>query len=79
MAFKLDTSDFIDEETIQQILNEMEHDDLLNTGTILMRNAEDSIIRVAFHERHTTYLKTHPKINPQNYLANLKTMIRIRA
>jgi len=78
MAVKIDTSTFMTEEEIQEALNEMEQDELLNTGPILVRSAEDSIIRVSFHDRHTIYLKNHPKVNPQDYLANIKTMIRIR-
>jgi hypothetical protein len=78
MALKVDTSQFLSEEEIQQALFEMEQDDLLDTSPILVRNAEDSIIRVSFHDRHTMYLKTHPKVSPQDYLANIKTMIRIR-
>jgi hypothetical protein len=52
--------------------------ELLNTSPVLARSAEDSIIRIPFRERHISYLKTHPKVNPQDYLANIKTMIRIR-
>jgi hypothetical protein len=78
MAVKVDTSQFMTEEEIQDALSEMEQDNLLNTSPILVRSAEDSVIRVSFHDRHTTYLKAHPKINPQDYLANIKTMIRIR-
>jgi hypothetical protein len=78
MAVKVDTSQYLTEEEIQVALNEMEQDGLLNTSPILVRSAEDSIIRVSFHDRHTTYLKSHPKISPQDYLANIKTMIRIR-
>jgi hypothetical protein len=78
MAVKVDTSQFMTEEEIQEALNEMEGDNLLNTSPILVRSAEDSVIRVSFHDRHTAYLKTHPKISPQDYLANIKTMIRIR-
>jgi hypothetical protein len=67
------------EQEIQLALDEMEQDMLLDTSPILTRSAEDSIIRISFHDRHTAYLKTHPKVNPQDYLANVKTMIRIRA
>jgi hypothetical protein len=78
MALKIDTSAFLSEEEIQEALCEMEQDKLLNTSPILIRSAEDSIIRVSFRDRHTIYLKNHPKISPQDYLANIKTMIRIR-
>jgi tRNA U34 5-carboxymethylaminomethyl modifying enzyme MnmG/GidA len=75
---KIDTSLFMNAQEIQQALHDMEQDELLNTGPILVRSAEDSIIRVSFRDRHTVYLKNHPKVNPQDYLSNIKTMIRIR-
>jgi hypothetical protein len=78
MALKVDTSEYLTEEEIQETLNEMEQNELLNTGPVLVRSAEDSLIRVSFHDRHTIYLKNHPKVSPQDYLANVKTMIRIR-
>lgn len=79
MAQKIDTSEFMTEAEINQALSDMEQDELLNTAPIIVRSAEDSVIRVSFRDRHTAYLKAHPKINPQDYLANIKTMIRIRA
>ena len=34
---------------------------------------------VSFTKKHSTYLKTHPKVNPQYYLANLRVMTRARS
>jgi hypothetical protein len=78
MPFKIDTSEYLNDQEIQEVLDEMEQDLLLNTKPILIRSAEDSLIRVSFRDRHTIYLKNHPKISPQDYLSNLRTMIRIR-
>jgi hypothetical protein len=78
MANKIVMSDFMTQEEVQDSLTEMELDELLNTGPVFVRSAEDSIISVPFRERHTVYLINHPKVNPQDYLSNLKTMIRIR-
>jgi hypothetical protein len=78
MAFKIDTSDYLNELEIEQVLCDMEEDQLLNTGPILTRSVDDSVIRISFRDKHTVYLKNHPKVSPQDYLANVKTMIRIR-
>ncbi len=34
--------------------------------------------RVAFVDKHVRYLSTHQKINPDQYLSNLKLMTKIR-
>jgi hypothetical protein len=78
MALKVDTSQFMTKEEIDQAIYDMEQDNLLNTNPIIVRSAEDSVIRVSFRDRHKDYLDAHPKVNPQDYLANIKTMIRIR-
>jgi hypothetical protein len=78
MPFKIDTSQFLSEEEISQTLTDMEGDELLNTKPIYIRDADDSLRLISFREKHTAYLRLHPKISPQDYLANVKTMIRIR-
>lgn len=75
---KTNVAEFMDKESIDQMLSEMEADVLLNTDPIMVKDDEGSARFISFHERHQTYLQTHPKVNPQNYLANIKTMIRIR-
>jgi hypothetical protein len=74
----IDTSKFLDEITINQMLSDMEQDDLLNTKSIYVQDTEGSIKCVTFSKTHAAYLKAHPKVNPKNYLANIKTMIRKR-
>jgi hypothetical protein len=75
---KSEIADFIDEATINRILTNMEQDDLLNTAPSYVRDATNTVHLMSFAEKHASYLKCHPKVNPQNYLANVKTMIRIR-
>lgn len=31
-----------------------------------------------FIEKHMSYLKNHPKVNPKDYLSNLRIMIKVR-
>lgn len=75
---KADTPIFMDEETIDRLLTDMEKDSQLRTAPVLVKDAEDSVKLVTFREVHAQYLRTHPKVNPQNYLANLHAMIKIR-
>ena len=75
---KPDKPVFMDEEAINDALTDMEQDDLLKTGPVLVQDIGDSVRLVSFREKHLSYLRTHPKVNPANYLANVKTMIRIR-
>lgn len=32
--------------------------------------------RISFVDTHLVYLKTHPAVNPNHYLSNLKLMLR---
>ena len=75
---KPDKPVFMDEAAINEALDEMEQDELLRTGPVLMQDMGESARMVPFREKHLAYLRTHPKVNPANYLANVKTMIRIR-
>jgi len=68
--------EFIDETTIRQTLTSMVSDDKLKTEPTY---SHDSAHLVTFFEKHLTYLKNHPKVNPEHYLANLHTMIKIRS
>jgi hypothetical protein len=74
----IDPSKFMDEAEIDQALSDMEQDDMLNTKPILVRGIDDTEHHVAFSEPHAAYLKAHPKVDPKNYLSNLKAMIRKR-
>ncbi|MEO6761755.1 MAG: hypothetical protein ABI220_05310 [Candidatus Saccharimonadales bacterium] len=60
-------------------LQAMEVDDSLNTESTYCANSElypDN--QMPFADRHIAYLKAHPKLDPQHYLANLRLMIRVR-
>jgi hypothetical protein len=66
---------FMTEAEIYEALVTMEKDVLLNTPNYRTIDSEEM---VAFKEKHINYLKGHPKVNPENYLANLRTMVKIR-
>ncbi|MGC1177104.1 MAG: hypothetical protein WA843_03460 [Candidatus Saccharimonadales bacterium] len=72
---------FMNEEEIQQALRLMEQDASLNTTSKLtIRIGMLPPARLgAFRERHAEYLREHPKVNPEHYLSNLRTVIRIRS
>ena len=63
------------EEEIMTALKFMEQDDLLKTDPTLEGPSKQPM---AFIDKHVIYLKGHPKVNPEFYLANLRTMIKIR-
>lgn len=65
---------FIDEDEIRRVLIDMETN--LGLKTEAGVNLDDS--PVSFQEKHMAYLRTHPKLNPEHYLANLRTMLKIR-
>ena len=69
---------FMDEAEIQAQLTLMERSVSLNTKPGYNRYTSSSIRRETFRNRHTTYLKAHPKINPEHYLSNLRTVLRVR-
>lgn len=69
---------YLDTLEIDQVLDLMEQDDGLRTEPSHMITILHSDELVSFHEKHSTYLKTHPKVNPADYLSNLRTMIKIR-
>ena len=75
---KPDKATYIDKDQIQEVLIGMEQDDGLQTDLEYVDNTLYSNRVVSFSEKHLIYLRNHPKINPQHYLANLRTMIKIR-
>jgi hypothetical protein len=77
-AVGFDVTEFLDETAVNQLLLEMEEDELLNTKSSYVNDGPDGTRLVTFYEKHSTWIKMHPKISPQNYLANIRTMIRIR-
>lgn len=69
---------FMTEEEIHEALTLMEKDTSLDTKAIYIKDTAKSIRLVSFLEKHAVYLKEHPKVNPEHYLANLRTVLRIR-
>jgi hypothetical protein len=63
---------------INQALTDMEEDPGLKTVPSLIKEDPSSMRIVSFREKHAAYLEAHPKVMPQSYLANLRTMIKIR-
>jgi hypothetical protein len=73
-----DVPAFLDAASIDEILKSMEEDPQLKTVPVLVKDETNSVQLVSFREKHSTYLREHPKVNPENYLSNLRTMIKIR-
>jgi len=69
---------FVADDTIDEMLQEMVANTELNTEPILVKDSDSVGKMMSFKERHMTYLRNHPKIDREGYLANLKTMIKIR-
>ena len=75
---KPDKHVFMTQEEIESALRQMEQDISLKTEPLYIKEGTSSLVPVAFYVRHTQYLKEHPKVNPENYLSNLRTMIKKR-
>lgn len=69
---------FINEDEIKEILRTMLRDKTMNTQPLYVQAEGSQTKTISFYKRHTDYLKGHPKVNPEHYLANLRTMIKIR-
>jgi hypothetical protein len=67
------------EDEIRAALTSMEKDDSFNTRPVYVKDPLASIKLISFYEKHMAYLKEHPKINPEYYLANLRTVLRVRS
>jgi len=73
-------SGYLDETEIRDALQHMEDDASFNTGSSYSANValyEDH--QIPFAEKHVAYLKSHPKLNPEHYLANLRLMMKVRS
>jgi hypothetical protein len=68
---------FMNDDEIKEALETMAQDGGLSTKPAYVKE-ESSIRLISFQEKHTAYLKMHPKVNPKDYLSNLRTMIKIR-
>ncbi len=67
----------MEEEQIIVALREMEADSSFITESAYRANAEVwPKNRISFVDNHLAYLKAHPSVNPEHYLANLRLMIR---
>lgn len=77
---KASTPVFMDESEIRDILIAMQSDMTMTTESGYSAGDENypDHLQVPFIEKHLAYLKSHPKINPKDYLSNLRIMIRIR-
>lgn len=66
------------EDEIRTALREMEQDPALNTVPVLATGTAQPMEYITFYKKHLGYLLAHPKVNPEHYLTNLRTMIKIR-
>ena len=70
---------FIDSETafeIKEQLRVMEDDPKYHTKSSYSPTCEGSDI--SFVDKHFAYISTHPAVNPQMYVANLRLMTKVR-
>ncbi len=67
----------MEETDITTALQAMETDKSLVTKSAYRANGEQwPGNRISFVQSHLVYLKSHPAVNPQHYLSNLKLMLR---
>ena len=65
---------------VRQTLQDMETNPVLNTRTTTY-SANVKLYpdgQMPFVEKHIAYLMNHPKLDPQQYLANLRLMLKRR-
>ena len=62
-------------ELIRVDLKKMTKDPCFNTKSMYSAASVDD---VTFVEKHMKYLADHPKLNPQQYLSNVRLMTRIK-
>ena len=64
---------------VREKLVAMEHNPLLNTASSFSAN---SLLypdrQIPFVEKHLAYLMDHPKVDPDQYLSNLRLMLKKR-
>jgi hypothetical protein len=62
-----------------QILEAMDADNNFSTGTSYSANTTlYSQNLIPFVDKHMIYLRDHPNVNPQHYIANLRLMTKVR-
>ena len=63
---------------IEQILKEMTEDEKYNTTSSYSANITDYPDHlIPFTEKHMRYLNTHPTIDPQQYISNLRLVTKL--
>jgi hypothetical protein len=65
--------------TIRKDLHSMVESTLFNTRSSYI--ASDMVYsdhQIPFVDKHMDYLNTHPKVNPDHYISNLRLITRIR-
>jgi hypothetical protein len=80
-GYKRKNDYFTSEEGVEiaQLLSKMASDDSYNTEPSYSANSDlypDN--EISFVDKHISYLRTHPSIDPHHYLSNLKLMTRKR-
>ena len=67
-------------ERVENELRKMLEDDNFNTLSSYIASTEVySDHKIPFVQKHMAYLRSHPKVNPDQYLSNLRMMTKIRA
>lgn len=76
--YKEPYSNNMSEIEIKQILDGMAKDETLDTQNSYPKGFSPIKRNMSFSQRHYTYLQEHSKMNAGAYLANLRTMLKIR-
>lgn len=64
---------------IESLLAQIEKDATFNTGPSYSANGDKYPDHsIPFVDKHMNYLRTHPSIDPQQYISNLRLMTRVR-
>lgn len=69
----------MEEDQIRAALSAMERDRSFNTKSSYSANENlypDNVM--SFTQKHLAYLKAHPSLRPEHYLANLRLLIKKR-
>ncbi|MDB5163517.1 MAG: hypothetical protein JWS12_134 [Candidatus Saccharibacteria bacterium] len=70
---------FMTEEEVTTTLEKMETNPFLVTKSVYKGNVEQwPEHKMSFVDYHLAYLKVHPALDPQQYLANLRLMLRAK-
>jgi hypothetical protein len=72
-------SNYMEEDEVIEALNIMEEDGSFMTESSYSANATlypDN--KISFKNKQLAYLKSHPQVNPEQFLANLRLMTKIR-